>query len=137
MRTCNWLSFLKHKQIRFLTSSVIVTSADYIVFFLLLVHVGPVISNILSYCVAICISFYIQKKYVFKISRHEHVAFVYVITFSLLAIAVSTGALSILNHMFSNVLIAKVIVTIIMFFYNYHTKRIAFGDTIKRQANPK
>jgi putative flippase GtrA len=128
MKIFEMIPVLRHKHFRFLTSSVIVTASDYIIFFLLVNCFGPVVSNICSYSVAICISFYIQKKYVFDVSRSAHLAFGYVIMFSLLGISLSTGILFVLNYLLSNVIIAKVVMTITMFFYNFHTKQIAFGD---------
>ena len=128
MKIFEMLPILRHKHIRFLTSSVIVTSSDYLIFFLLLNYFGPALSNVCSYCVAICLSFYIQKRYVFDVSRRSHLAFGYVIVFSLVGTALSTTILVLLDCLLSNVVIAKVIMTITMFFYNFHTKKIAFGD---------
>ena len=128
MKIFEYSHILRIKHVRFLTSSVLVTSSDYIVFFLLLQTLGPALSNVISYCIAICLSFNIQKKFVFDVGRKAPLAFSFVILFSLMGIFLSTWFLVFLNHLFSSVVVAKVLMTFAMFFYNFYTKKIAFGD---------
>lgn len=117
------------KQIRFLISSTIVTSIDYSIFFSLIkIGFGIVPSNIISYLTAISCSFFIQKTFVFNLKRQSPIAFFWIIVFSLFGVLFGTFIIFIYNLILKNIIFAKVLMTISMFFYNFYTKKIAFGD---------
>ncbi|MFC1761620.1 GtrA family protein [Planctomycetota bacterium] len=114
--------------IRFAATSVLVTATDYLIFFALLRIVGPVSSNIISYCCALCFSFYLHRTFVFEAKRKVSTSFVYVIIFSVSGTFISTGLLLFYNYIVKYIVAAKIFTTMTMFIYNYTTKRIAFAD---------
>jgi len=126
MRIFKNLYLYRTKQIKFFASSIIVTSTDYLLFFSFLKLFGPIFSNIISYSCALCLSFYLHKRFVFYIKRSISSAFIYIVIFSLVGISLSTLILIMYNYFINNLLIAKIFMTITMFFYNFYTKKLAF-----------
>ena len=122
------LSLQKSKNIRFIVISVVVTTVDYLVFFLLFRDIGILLAHIVSYSIAIVLSFSLHKKFVFKLSRNVRFAFVNVLFFSLVGVVIGYAVLSFCNLFFANIVLAKVSMTLFMFFYNFYSKKVAFGD---------
>jgi putative flippase GtrA len=122
-------TYLINKQkIKYLLSSIIVTSVDYLVFIIAFKIVGLIIANILSYIVALNLSFNIQKRYIFKTDRNIKTAYVYIVLFAIVGVIISTTTLYGLNYFLNNVVLAKVILIILMFYYNFYSKKYAFND---------
>jgi putative flippase GtrA len=128
MKICQIYKKIDNKQIRFFICSFFVTGIDYFIFFLLLDTLGIVLSNFISYSFAIIISFYLQNKYVFSIGRSKNKAFIYVLIFSFIGVNLSSITLHLYSRIFNNVVTAKILMTITMFFYNFNTKKLAFRD---------
>ncbi len=122
------LSLQQSKYIRFLVISVVVTTVDYLIFFFLFRDIGLLLAHIVSYSIAIVLSFLLHKTFVFKLSRKVSVAIVNVLFFSLTGVVIGYAVLSACNLFFGNIVLAKVSMTLFMFFYNFYSKKVAFGD---------
>ncbi len=117
-------------QMKFALTSSVATLIDY---FLYLIAVNyffsPVISNMVSYSTGILINFFLQKRFIFLLNRNVVHTFALSLTFSLIGLFLSTLLIYILTQFFffmRHQYITKFIVTGIIFFYNFYTKRYAF-----------
>ncbi|NJO02494.1 MAG: GtrA family protein [Bacteroidia bacterium] len=117
-------------KLKFATTSSLATLVDYCLYLLLVyLFLPPVASNLISAFCGMVINFILQRRYVFILQRNVRVAFVLSIAFSLLGIALGTGLIYLLNHLpfFATYqFITKLLVTGLIFFYNFYTKRFAF-----------
>jgi putative flippase GtrA len=91
-------------------------------------HLGIFIAHIISYVIAILLSFTLQKKFVFEPTRKTPVALMGVFIFSLIGVSVGYAVLYVYNWLSGNLVLAKVLMTMTMFFYNFYSKKFAFGD---------
>jgi len=119
---------IDRQKVKYLISSIIVTSVDYLVFIVAFKVVGLIIANTLSYVVALNLSFNIQKRYIFKTERNITTAYIYIVIFAIVGVIISTTTLYVLNYFLRNIILAKVILIIIMFYYNFYSKKYAFND---------
>jgi putative flippase GtrA len=118
------------RQSKFAATSSIATFVDYVLY-LLLVHYffNPVLSHIISYGTGMLINFHLQKKFIFQLKRDVAHAFVLSLSFSLIGLALSTALIYILTRFtffLDYQFLTKLIVTGIVFFYNFFTKQYAF-----------
>ncbi len=117
-------------KMKFAFTSVIATAFDYVLYLILFYNFfSPEVSNIISYSCAVVLNFTLQKKYVFTIKGKVQSAFLMSMTFSLIGLVLSTIMISVLNKLdvfFQYQFLTKIIVTGIIFFYNYYTKRFSF-----------
>jgi len=119
---------IDRQKVKYLISSIIVTSVDYLIFIVAFKVVGLIIANTLSYVVALNLSFNIQKRYIFKTERNITTAYMYIVIFAIIGVIISTTTLYVLNYFLRNIILAKVILIIIMFYYNFYSKKYAFND---------
>lgn len=117
-------------KLRFAFTSAFVTILDYF-FYLLLFYFffSPVISNIISYSLLMVLNFFLQKKFVFTLKGKSGVVFIQSMVFSIIGLLLSTlmiGGLNEFNFFYQYQFFTKLLVTGIVFFYNYYTKRFAF-----------
>lgn len=121
------LFFLK---LKFAMTSVVATAIDYGLYLLLVYTLfEPVISNIISFSIAVIFNFILQKKFVFSLQRKLNTAFK-------IAMAVSAGGLMISTTLIYFLVkieffevyqyITKLCATGVVFFYNFYLKRYAF-----------
>jgi putative flippase GtrA len=130
------MSFVKNKksaplaQAKFLTSSVIATGVDYALFLLLdWLWFDPVVAHTISYPIAVLVNFYLQKRFIFELKRKAHHAFVISMLFSVLGWGLGVGMMWLLVKLpvlCDWPILAKIIVTGVLFFFNFYTKRYAF-----------
>lgn len=117
-------------KVKFAFTSVVATAFDYILYLILFYNFfSPEVSNIISYSCAVLLNFMLQKKYVFRIKGKIQTTFLFSMMFSLIGLVLSTILISALNKidvLFHYQYLTKVIVTGVIFFYNYYTKRFAF-----------
>jgi len=117
-------------QAKFLTSSVIATGVDYALFFLL--HwtlFGPVTAHAISYPIAVVVNFYLQKRFIFNQKRSTRAAFLISMAFSVIGWGLAVAMMFFLVKIpwFGEwPVVAKIIVTGALFFFNFYTKRYAF-----------
>ncbi len=119
-------------KLKFASTSVIATSLDYFLYLILVAYFfSPVISNIISSSCGMLTNFILQKRFVFRLERKTSTAFILSIGFSVLGVGLSTLLIYSLNHidlLRAHQYITKLIVTGIIFFYNFYTKRFAFEN---------
>ena len=129
-----WHSFILPK-LRFAGTSSIATVVDYGLF-LILAYSGmsKVHSNLISATCGFLVNFVLQRKYIFESRRKVRTSFLISLGFSLIGISISTFFIYLLSQIpFFDLypFITKLLVTGIMFFYNYYTKQIAFEKRVK------
>ncbi len=129
-----WQQFVVPK-LRFAGTSSIATVVDYGLF-LILVYSGmtKVRSNLISASCGFLVNFVLQRKFIFDPKRKIRHAFLLSLGFSMIGIGISTLLIYLLSQMaFFDLypFITKLLVTGIMFFYNYYTKQIAFEKRVK------
>lgn len=126
----NWIINVIVPKLKFAITSSVATLVDYLLYlFLVYLFFGPVVSNIISAGTGMITNFVLQKKFVFLLKRDLKVAFLLSVFFSLAGIGLSTLFIYLLNLLpFFQVhqYITKLLVTGIIFFYNFYTKRFAF-----------
>ncbi len=117
-------------QAKFLTSSVIATGVDYALYLLLdWLWFDPVMAHTISYPIAVLVNFYLQKRFIFDLKRKVHSAFAISMLFSVIGWGLGVGMMAFLvNLPFLSdwPILAKIIVTGVLFFFNFYTKRYAF-----------
>ncbi|MEZ5056632.1 MAG: GtrA family protein [Saprospiraceae bacterium] len=111
-------------------TSAIATAVDYALYMALVTwFFGPVVSNIISYTIAVVINFTLQKKYIFDLQRRVRTAFILSVLVSLGGLLLSTGIIYFLTRdsfFMENQIITKLIATGLVFFYNFYLKRFVF-----------
>ncbi len=117
-------------QAKFFTSSVIATGVDYALFFLLAWTIfDPVTAHAISYPIAVVLNFYLQKRFIFNQKRSTRQAFAISMIFSAIGWGLGVAMMFFLVKIpvFGQwPVLAKIIVTGILFFFNFYTKRYAF-----------
>lgn len=128
-------------KLKFAASSSIATATDYILYILLVGHFfTPVVSNMISYSCAVILNFTLQNQFIFINQRKLHHTFIWSMSFSLIGLILSTLLIWLLNHfayLASNQYLTKIIVTGIIFFYNFYSKRYAFEKRFSGNSNKK
>ncbi|MBI5917724.1 MAG: GtrA family protein [Bacteroidetes bacterium] len=126
-------------QAKFFTSSVIATGVDYALFFLLdWLFFDPVTAHAISYPIAVLVNFYLQKRYIFDLKRSVHSAFVISMIFSVIGWGVGVAMMYFLVKipwLADWPVVAKIIVTGVLFFFNFYTKRFAFEGRFFTEGN--
>ena len=117
-------------KLKFAAASSVATLVDYVLYLVLEAYFfSPVISNIISASVGMVINFFLQKKYIFILNRNVNITFILSISFSILGIVFSTALIGLLTKIpffYDHQYITKLIVSGIIFFYNFYSKRFAF-----------
>lgn len=118
------------KIFRFFGTSVIATGVDFLLYSALIQGLSPTLSNLISATAGLLTNFFLQKRYVFNPRNTWYTSLVLSTLFSVLGLGIGTGLIYIMTNftlLSEKPLIAKVISTALIFFYNYFTKKIAFG----------
>lgn len=121
------LRLYEKSYVRYALVSLIVTTVDYATFFFTYLFTNVLIAQCIAYLVAILLSFKLHGNFVFGVSRKTHVALTAVIVFSLIGLFVSYLLLYVYIVITKNVYIAKAILTLTMFIYNFYSKKFAYG----------
>lgn len=119
------------KIIKFLTTSVLATSIDFLFYTGLLFIFTPVVAHFCSATAGMILNFILQSKFVFNVRRGLKSSFLLSLLFSVGGIFLGAGIIYFLMKLTffaEHPLIAKMIAIGVVFFYNYETKKIAFGD---------
>ncbi len=115
---------------KFAMSGLVATSIDYVLYLVLVDRIfSPVVSNIVSYSVAVVVNFLLQKRFVFEQKRSTSQAFIGAMLVSLGGLLISTGLIYWLSgypFFAERQYLAKLLVTGTVFFYNFYFKRFAF-----------
>lgn len=117
-------------QAKFFTSSILATGVDYALFFLLdWVFFGPVAAHAISYPIAVLVNYFLQKQFIFEMRRKPGTAFAMAMALSAAGWGIGTALLFFLVKipLFATApVLAKLLVTGLLFFYNFYGKRFAF-----------
>ena len=117
-------------QAKFLSSSIIATGVDYALFFVFdWLFFSPVVAHAISYPLAVLVNFYLQKRYIFQLRRSARAAFALSMCFSAIGWGLGVGLMYLLVRIpfFAEwPVLAKAVTTVLLFFFNFHTKRYAF-----------
>lgn len=125
------------KIVKFFGSSVIATGVDFILYSILIQVVNPTAANAFSASVGMIVNFSLQYTVVFNPTHPLVKSFLMSALFSVLGVMLSTLLIYLLTQftLFHQLpIVAKVITTGIIFFYNYFTRKFALGD---RPDNPE
>ena len=114
--------------IRYAIVSLIVTAVDYSTFFFTYYITNTLTAQIFAYTVAILLSFKLHGSFVFGIYRKKNLALSAVIFFSLVGLLASYLILYLFIFLIKNLIIAKMLLTVTMFIYNYYSKKYAYGN---------
>ena len=121
---------LSFAQAKFFTSSVIATAVDYALFFLLdWTLFDPVTAHAISYPIVVVVNFYLQKRFIFSLKRSLRSAFAISMVFSVIGWGLGVAMIWFLLKiplLAAWPVLAKIIVTAVLFFFNFYTKRFAF-----------
>lgn len=124
------LTELVTKKARFAVGSVIATGIDYLIYFPLFEQgVAPVKAQVIAYSVSVIVNFLFQKYFVFEQQGSTRATFMWSMLVSLGGLVLSTGIIYALNRyaFFQEYqLIAKLMTTGLVFFYNFYCKRYVF-----------
>ena len=116
---------------KYATTSLVATAVDFGMFFFLINQFAfqTVVAQPIAYSCGMLVNFFLQKQFIFQLNRKLSNVFV-------LAMAVSLGGMAFstfLMYLFEKItffseqtLILKILVTGIVFFYNFYFKRYAF-----------
>ncbi|RMF24866.1 MAG: GtrA family protein [Bacteroidetes bacterium] len=134
------LKALLLQKARFAATSSVATAVDYGLYVLLVYTVlPPVWSNVVSFSVAVGVNFWLQKRFVFTLRRRLSRAFLLAMAVSAGGLALSTGLIwgfgqhpFLAAHQYLN----KLLVTGIVFFYNFYLKRYAFERRLFAPSRP-
>ena len=119
------------KIIKFLTTSILATSIDFLFYTGLLFIFTPVVAHFCSATTGMILNFILQRKFVFNVRRGLKSSFLLSLLFSVGGVFLGAGIIYFLMKLAffaEHPLIAKMIAIGVVFFYNYETKKIAFGD---------
>lgn len=119
-------------KLKFAITSSIATSIDYGIYIFLttMMLTSESTSHAISYSVGMIINFFLQKRFIFLLQRKLYQAFGLSVIFSLVGWLISQGVFNLLilytEFFQQNDILAKIIVTFVIFFYNFYTKRFSF-----------
>ena len=119
------------KIVKFLSTSVVATGVDFLLYTLLLLILSPVNAHFCSASVGMVVNFTLQRKFVFNVTRGIKTSFLLSLLFSIGGVLLGGGIIYLLTKLafFADTpIVAKIVAIGVVFFYNYETKKIAFGD---------
>lgn len=115
---------------KFMASGLLATLIDIALFtFVFSTFMHVYYAELLAGSVGMVVNFILHKRYVFELKRNAYVAFVLYIGFSLIALFFGAWLIEILvevEWLAVYLIVPKLIVTGVKFFYNYFTKRWVF-----------
>ncbi len=116
-------------KIKFGMTSTIATAIDHIIYLVLIKYIIESKAHFISYAIGIITNFILQKRFVFMLKRKVYVTFILSVSFSIFGLIAGTFLIHYFakidffsNHKYYN----KLLVTVMIFIYNFYTKRFAF-----------
>lgn len=107
------------------------TGVDFVLYSLLLFILSPINAHFCSASTGMVVNFILQRKFVFNVTRGVKTSFALSLLFSIGGIFLGGGIIYLLTQLafFTTYpIVAKIVAMGVVFFYNYETKKIAFGD---------
>lgn len=123
------------KIVKFFGSSVIATTTDFLLYLALINALTPAVSHAISAAVGLIINFILQYRYVFTPTNTLRKAILLTLCFSACGVLLGTAIIYLLTGhtpLAQFPVVAKVITVAVIFFYNFFTRKIAFGDIESR-----
>lgn len=126
------LKSLLQLKLKYAASAGIATAVDYAIFFGLknALHFSATLAQPFAYAAGVLVNFVLQKRFVFELKRSVWSAFGLALLVSLGGLLLSTGIIYVLDTHFpffqQNALLAKLLTSGIVFFYNFYLKRLVF-----------
>lgn len=118
------------KKLQFGFSSILATGLDYSAFILLVrAEINAVSAHAISASIGMLVNFFVQNNFVFNRQRNVWSAFVMSMGISFIGVGLSSICLSALlriNWLGAHPILAKMVVTLLLFFYNFYLKRYSF-----------
>ena len=114
--------------INFLIVGGIATLIDWLLYFILYnyVKLSPLLANIISYSISTLYSYIISVKFVFNVNKNNSKKknFIIFVTLSIIGLLLSEGLIYLMVNVFDlHKMLAKVISTIIVMFFNFVSKK--------------
>ncbi|MDX1665932.1 MAG: GtrA family protein [Saprospiraceae bacterium] len=126
----NKLKVLLAMKVRFAMTGAVATAVDYLLYLLLVSYFfSPVVSNLISFSIAVVLNFLMQKRFVFLLQRSFSSALLGSLLVSAGGLTLSTAiiyALSQSTFFDQRQYITKLCATGVVFFYNFYLKRFVF-----------
>lgn len=118
-------------KMKYATTSLVATGLDFGVFFLLVKQFSAqaVVAQPIAYTCGMLLNFLLQKQFIFDLNRKLSSVFLLSMALSFGGMALSTLLIYLLgkiDFLSEQTLILKIVVTAIVFFYNFYSKRYAF-----------
>jgi putative flippase GtrA len=111
------------------------TTTDFVLYLFLVNNLlTPVPSNVISYSLAMVVNFLLQKRFVFLLQGSVFTTFVLSFIVSIGGLLLSTAIVYRLTQnpfFWERQYLAKLIVIMIVFFYNFYLKRLVFEKRFK------
>lgn len=126
------LKSLLQLKLKYAASAGIATAVDYGIFFGLKngLHFSATWAQPFAYAAGVLVNFMLQKRFVFELKRSVWSAFGLALLVSLGGLLLSTGIIYVLDTHIpffqQNALLAKLLTSGIVFFYNFYLKRLVF-----------
>jgi len=126
------LKSLLQLKLKYAASAGIATAVDYSIFFGLKngLHFSATWAQPFAYAAGVIVNFMLQKRFVFELKRSVWSAFGLALLVSLGGLLLSTGIIYVLDTHIpffqQNALLAKLLTSGIVFFYNFYLKRLVF-----------
>lgn len=126
------LKSLLQLKLKYAASAGIATAVDYALFFGLKngLQFTATLAQPFAYAAGVLVNFMLQKRFVFELKRSVWSAFGLALLVSLGGLLLSTGIIYLLDNYFpffrQNALLAKLLTSGIVFFYNFYLKRLVF-----------
>jgi len=119
-------------KLKYAASAGIATAVDYGIFFSLknLLHYSATYAQPPAYAAGVIVNFLLQKRFVFDLKRSAWSAFGLALVVSMGGLLLSTGIIYLLDNYIpyfqQQTLLAKLLTSGIVFFYNFYLKRLVF-----------
>lgn len=118
-------------KMKYATTSLVATAVDFGMFFLLLDQFGIqlVLAQAIAYSCGMLVNFFLQKKFIFELNRKLSKVFILAMSVSIGGMLLSTLLIFLLAKipfLGMHTLLLKILVTGLVFFYNFYLKRYAF-----------
>jgi putative flippase GtrA len=134
MRLFHQIQKLLLLKAKYAAAGGIATAVDYGLWFLLKYTLfDPVMSHFISYPISVVVNFVLQKRYIFTMKRKLATTFLLAMSVSAIGWGFGTALMFLLlkiSFFDGTPVLAKIAVSVVLFFYNFYGKRYVFEKRI-------